>query len=151
MVWKWIPESIKVRVGILSLLCDSIFNVKVRLTEEQIFAFKHTKPQDNTRIRSIYQLSVSSLSLKQGFFMGPTNMISEERRSSSIPCQESLLEHLKQEMPYFNLPCDVGLINVKLSKGIMCRKWSFDSDFLLDVTAVASVTAMTGRMRSCIF
>ena len=64
--------QLKVRVGILSLLCDSIFNVKSEaLTEEQIFAFKHTKtPRQHTEFVPYISFSVSSLSLEQGFFMG---------------------------------------------------------------------------------
>ncbi|MBK8604072.1 MAG: hypothetical protein IPN87_13755 [Saprospiraceae bacterium] len=52
---------------------------------------------------------------------------------------------MKQEMPYFNLPSDVGLINVKVNKVIMCRRMVIlIPDFLLDVTAVAECYSYDG-------
>lgn len=141
--------QLKVRVGILSLLCDSIFNVKSEaLTEEQIFAFKHTKtPRQHTEFVPYISFSVSSLSLEQGFFMGLNEHDPGEEKKVIIDpmYQESLLEHLKQEMPYFNLPCDVGLINVKVIKGDYVPEMVIlIPDFLLDVTAVAECYSYDG-------
>jgi len=141
--------QLKVRVGILSLLCDSIFNVKSEaLTEEQLFAFKHTKtPRQHTEFVPYIRFSVSSLSLEHGFFMGLNEHDPGEEKKVIIDpmYQEALLEHLNQEMPYFNLPCDVGLINVKVIKGEYVPEMVIlIPDFLLDVTAVAECYSFDG-------
>ncbi len=141
--------QLKVRVGILSLLTDSIFNIKSEtLTEEQLFAFRHTKTQrHHTEFIPYIRFSVSSLELQNGFFTGLNeNDPGEEKKVIIDPMyQEALLIHLKEEMPYFTLPCDVGLINVKVVKGDYIPEMVIlIPDFLLDVTAVAECYSYDG-------
>lgn len=139
----------RIRVGILSILCDLVYDTATeRFAEEQMFVFRHTKKQrQHTEFIPYLRFSIVKNQLENGILSGLSELEPDEEKTVLIDPvnQENLLKALKEDLAWFDLPVTVALNNVRVMKGnYHPESVILLPDFLLDVTAVAECYSYDG-------
>lgn len=135
-------QSLKIRLGILSLLNDVVFGTKTdRFADLQTYALRNARsPKTYTGAIREMRFSITETHLEEGYFLGWNEddpdtigkvIIDETGR-------EALLNELKEDLSRFRLPMTVTLINVNtIGDEYHPECVILLPDFLIDVTAIA--------------